>query len=129
MAKTALEMTKEQWRTYHTSAAMQRREALLQPQTQVRWEQAQRLARQAARRLREEFGARRVALFGSAVRLSSFTPWSDVDLAAWGLAPEHFYAAVAAVTSLSTEIAVDLVDSDQCPPALQRTIAREGVEL
>ncbi|MBN1359622.1 MAG: nucleotidyltransferase domain-containing protein [Sedimentisphaerales bacterium] len=129
MAKTALEMTKEQLAAYHTGAAVRRREVLLQPQTQARWEQAQRLARQAAQRLREEFGVRRVVLFGSALRRPSFTPWSDVDLAAWGLPPERFYAAVAAVTSLSTEIAVDLVDPDRCPAALRTVIEREGVEL
>lgn len=129
MAKTALEMTREQWRTYHTGVAVRRRELLLEPQTRARWEQAQRLAQEAARRLREEFGARRVVLFGSAVRRSSFTPWSDVDLAAWGLPPERFYAAVASVTSLSTEIAVDVVDPDRCPVTLQTIIEREGVEL
>lgn len=129
MAKTALEMTREQWQAYHTSAALRRREVLMQAQTQARWEQARRLAGEAARRLREEFAARRIVLFGSAVRPSSFTLWSDVDLAAWGIAPERFYAAVAAVTSLSTEIGVDLVDPDQCPPVLRAVIEREGVEL
>ena len=129
MAKTALDISKDQWRVYHPGAAMQRRRALTAHQTQARWEQAQHLARAAAQRLREEFGARRVVLFGSAVRPSSFTLWSDVDLAAWGIPPEHFYAAVAAVTSLSTEIAVDLVDPEHCPAALQTVIEREGVEL
>lgn len=129
MARTALDITGDQWRAYHTGAAMQRRQALTAHQTQTRWEQAQRLARAAAQRLREEFGARRVVLFGSAVRQSSFTLWSDVDLAAWGVPPERFYAAVAAVTSLSTEIAVDLIDPDQCPAPLQTVIEREGIEL
>jgi predicted nucleotidyltransferase len=84
-------------------------------------ESAQQLAREAARRLRDEFDAHRVVLFGSAARSSSFTLWSDVDLAAWGLAPERFYAAVAAVTGLSTDIAVDLVDPERCPPACRRS--------
>lgn len=100
MAKTALDITGDQWRAYHTGAAMRQRQVLTERQTQQRWEQAQRLAREAAQRLREEFGARCVVLFGSAVKQSSFTRWSDVDLAAWGISPERFYAAVAAVTSL-----------------------------
>ncbi len=129
MAKTALDIAGDQWRAYHTGAAMRQRQLATEGQTQPRWEQAQRLARQAAQRLREEFGARRVVLFGSAAQRSSFTRWSDVDLAAWGLTAERFYEAVAAVTSLSTEISVDLVDPEQCPPALRTVIEREGVEL
>jgi predicted nucleotidyltransferase len=129
MAKTALDMKPDEWRAYHPGAAMRRRQALTERQTQQRWELAQRLAREAARRLREEFGARRVVLFGSAVEPSSFTLWSDVDLAAWGVAPDCFYAAVGAVTGLSTEIAIDLVDPDQCPPTLRIVIERKGIEL
>jgi len=129
MAKTALDITPDQWRAYHTGAAMQQRHVLTASQTQQRWQQAQRLARAAAHRLREKFGARRVVLFGSAAERSLFTRWSDVDLAAWGIAPERFYAAVADVTSLSTEMAVDLLDPEICPTAMQTVIEREGMEV
>jgi uncharacterized protein len=129
MAKTALDLTGDQWLAYHTGAAMQQRQIATEQQTQPRWEQAQQLAREAAQRLREQFDARRVVLFGSAVERSSFTRWSDVDLAVWGVPPECFYGAVAAVTGLSTEITVDLVDPDECPPALRAVIEREGIEL
>jgi len=129
MAKTALDIARDQWRAYHTGAAVRQRQVTTERQTQQRWDQAQRLARQAAQRLREEFGARRVVLFGSAAQRSSFTRWSDVDLAVWGVAPECFYSAVAAVTGLSTEITVDLVDPDGCPTTLRTVIEREGIEL
>ena len=88
----------------------------------------ERLARQAAKIFYEEFGAVRVLLFGSAVRHASFTPWSDVDLAAWGIPPERFYAAVAAVSGLSADIKVDLVDPEDCCPALWANIAHGAVE-
>ncbi len=129
MAKTALDITGDEWRAYDMGAAVRRRQASVDHQAQERWEQAQELAREAARRLREQFGARRVLLFGSAVERSSFTRWSDVDLAVWGVPPERFYAAVAAVTSLSTDIPVDLVDTEQCSEDLKKTIEQEGVEL
>jgi predicted nucleotidyltransferase len=129
MAKTALDITGDEWLAYDMGAAVRRRQASVDPQAQERWRQAQQLARDAARCLREKFGARRVVLFGSGVERSSFTQWSDVDLAVWGVPPEQFYAAVAAVTSLSTEIAVDVVDPGQCPAALQTVIEREGIEL
>jgi uncharacterized protein len=72
---------------------------------------------------------RRVVLFGSAVDHSSFTRWSDVDLAVWGVPPARFYEAVAAVTSIHVDIPVDLVDAEQCSADLQEVIAREGVGL
>jgi predicted nucleotidyltransferase len=129
MAKTALDLTGDEWLAYDPGAAIRRRQASVDPQVQERWQQAQQLAREAAQQLREEFGARRVVLFGSAVEQSSFTRWSDVDLAVWGVPPERFYAAVAAVTGLSTDIPVDLVDAEQCSENLKKTIEQEGVEL
>ena len=60
---------------------------------------------------------------------SSFTRWSDVDIAVWGVPPERFYAAVAAVTGLHADIPVDLVDAEQCSEDLKEAIEREGVGL
>jgi len=129
MAKTALDITGDEWLAYDMGAAVRRRQASVDPQVQERWQQAQQLARDAAQRLHKDFGARRVVLFGSAVEQSLFTRWSDVDLAVWGVPPDQFYAAVAAVTSLRVEIPVDLVDAEQCSEDLKRAIEQEGVEL
>ena len=129
MAKTALDIAGDQWLAYDVGAAVRRRQASPDRQAQERWQQAQQLAREAAQRLRGEFGAQRVVLFGSAVERSLFTRWSDVDLAAWGIPPERFYAAGAAVTDLCADIPVDLVDGEQCSENLQEAIEREGVEL
>ncbi len=129
MAKTALDLTGDQWLAYDLGAALRRRQASVDHQAQERWQQAQQVARDAARQLHEGFSARRVVLFGSAVERSSFTRWSDVDLAVWGVPPERFYAAVAAVTSLHVDIPVDLVDAEQCSEDRKKTIEHEGVEL
>jgi len=129
MAKTALDLTGDEWRAYDAGAAARRRQASVAPETEERWQQAQQLARDAAQRLHQEFDARRVVLFGSAVDRSLFTEWSDVDLAVWGVPPEQFYAAVAAVTSLRVDIPVDVVDAEQCSEDLKKTIEQEGVEL
>jgi predicted nucleotidyltransferase len=129
MAKTALDITGDEWLAYDMGAAVRRRQASVDPQVQERWQQAQQLARDAAQRLREKFGAQRVVLFGSAVEQSLFTRWSDVDLAVWGVPPERFYAAVAAVTSLRVDIPTDLVDAEQCSEDLKKIIEQEGVEL
>jgi predicted nucleotidyltransferase len=94
-----------------------------------RWERAWDVARVAARLLRERLGATRVVVFGSLAHRSWFTPWSDIDLAAWGIAPDRYYRAVALVSGLSPEFEVDLVAVERCRPALRRVIESEGVEL
>jgi predicted nucleotidyltransferase len=129
MAKTALDITGDEWLAYDMGAAVRRRQASVDRQAQERWQQAQQLAGEAARRLRDQFGARRVVLFGSTVERSLFTRWSDVDLAVWGVPPERFYAAVAVVTGLRADIPVDLVDGEQCSEDLKEVIEREGVGL
>ncbi len=91
--------------------------------------QAWRLSRRAARLLRTRFGARRVIVFGSLTHADWFNLWSDIDLAAWGIPPERFYAAVAAVTGLSPHFKVDLVDPETCRPELRELIEHEGIEI
>lgn len=129
MAKTALELTPAEQLAYHPSRIIEQRQGASRRQTVERWQQAQLLAEHAARLLREQFGAKRVRLFGSAAQPTRFTIWSDVDLAVWGILPQRFYAAVAAVTGISAEIRVDLVDAEQCSPALRQAIEQDGAEL
>ena len=123
MGKTALDLTPEEWRAYRPS---------YKPGgTQVgeRRERAWRVARAAAKVLREQFGATRVVAFGSLAHHDEFTLWSDIDLAAWGISPGAFYRAVAVVTGISPEFKVDLVAPEDCPPTLRQVIEREGVAM
>ncbi len=87
------------------------------------------VARAAAALLREQFGARRVVLFGSATRDDTFWERSDIDLAVWGIPREDYFAAVARLQELSSEFSVDLVEGDHCKPALRDAIARDGEAL
>ncbi len=70
---------------------------------------AWRLARRVARMLRERYGARRVVLIGSLAR-GNFTLWSDIDLVAFGIPPERFFAAhgEARAAGLAAGIPVEL---------------------
>ena len=129
MAKTALELTPEEWRTYHPADVIARRKWDVDAQLDARWERTQRLAHSAATLLRDDFSATKVLLFGSLLHRSWFTPWSDIDLAVWGVPQERFFAAVAAVTALSQEFKIDLVDPEMCRPSLLDRITREGVEI
>lgn len=123
MGKTALELSEKEWQAYRPASR-----SVEEPDPD-RLNRAWSLARTAAGLLLERFGATRVVVFGSLAHDEWFTRWSDIDLAAWGISPEAFFRAVAAVTGLSTEFKIDLVDPQDCRPALRRAIEREGVAL
>ena len=123
MAKTALDLSDEQLRTYRPGRGLHE-----WPPSQRR-ERAWQVARAAARLLREDFGATRVVFFGSLAHGAWFGAWSDIDIAVWGIPPDQFYKAVAAVTGISSEFEVDLIDPDVCRSAVRESIEREGVEL
>ncbi|MBZ0169694.1 hypothetical protein MELA_01123 [Candidatus Methylomirabilis lanthanidiphila] len=123
MSRTALELTTEEWRAYRPIQKPS------EPQAEERFGQAWEIACRAARLLRERFGATRVVIFGSLAHRTRFHPWSDIDLAAWGIPAAQFYRAVAAVTGLTPDFEVSLVDPEGCRPAVQESIEREGVDL
>ena len=79
--------------------------------------------------MRKHYGAIQVIAFGSLAYRPSFTPWSDIDLAALGIPDNEFFRAVAAVTGLSAEFEVDLVDMKTCSTTLRQRIEEEGIEV
>jgi predicted nucleotidyltransferase len=123
MGRTALDLNREEWQAYRPGTKAD------QDQPRERWERAWSVACAAAEVLREQFGATRVVAFGSLTRRDWFTPWSDIDLAAWGIPPGAFYRAVAMVTGISPEFKLDLVAPEDCQPSLRHVIEREGVAL
>lgn len=124
---TAREVTPEEMALYQATA--RRRWEQEQRELAQRQERAWELARQAATLLRERFDATRVVVFGSLVHQDCFTPWSDIDLAAWGIRPKDTFRAIGAVMDIDREIEINLVDVATCRPSLLTTIEREGVEL
>ncbi len=123
MVRTALDLTPEEFAQFRVSRDWEEAEL------EARWTEGHEVAREAARILRERFAATRVVLFGSLANRSCFTPWSDVDLAAWGIPADQFYRAVAAVTGLTPSYEVDLVDGESCRVGLRQAIEGEGIEL
>jgi len=123
MGKTALDLTREEWRAYRPDSRAG------QAQSHERWTRAWSVAQAAAEVLRAQFGATRVVAFGSLAHRDGFTFWSDIDLAAWGIPAEAFYRAVAVVTGISSEFKLDLVASEDCKLSLQQAIEREGIAL
>ena len=124
---TAHDITPEQMAAYKEGA--RRRQARERQALRERERRAWELAREAADVLRQQFGAVRVVVFGSLIHPGSFTPWSDVDIAAWGLRPEDTFRAIGAVMDLASDIPLNLVDVGACRAAVLRVIEQEGVPL
>ncbi len=123
MARTTLNLTVEELSSYHPEQASDT------PQASEKWEQAWEVARTVAHLLRIQFGARRIVTFGSLVHRAWFTPWSDIDIAVWGIPAHQFYQAVAAATGISPDFEVDVVDAEDCSMSLRQIIESEGIEL
>ncbi len=87
------------------------------------------VARQAASLLRKEFDAKNVVLVGSLAIRENFTLWSDIDLAVFGVPADRFYAAVAAITGISANFKIDLIDAETCKVSLRDAIDRDGIAL
>ncbi len=124
---TALDLTPQEIAVYR--AAAQRRHEQEQQGLAAREQRAWELARQAAALLREQFGVGRVVVFGSLVHKGCFTPWSDVDIAAWGIRPQDTFRAIGVVMDIDAEIELNLVDVGTCSAALLAAIERKGIEL
>ena len=125
MSPTALELTPVEWKRYDPVGALRQRAAAERAELTARRRRAWRTARRAGR-LYAEYGAEKVLLFGSLARSGSFTRWSDIDLAAWGIPAERYFGAVAAVSGLSAEFKIDLVDPAGCSPELRQVIEAQG---
>lgn len=80
-----------------------------------------------ANELKERFKASKVLLFGS-VTSTDFSEWSDIDLAVWGIATRDYFRAVAYASGYSSIFKIDLVDAEDCQPALLQHIIRYGIE-
>jgi predicted nucleotidyltransferase len=86
---------------------------------------ARRDAESVARLLVEEFGARRVWLFGSLATGRGFRRSSDIDLAVEGLDPRQLFRAVGRALQISS-FPVDIKPFDELPKEWQRKILAEG---
>lgn len=77
--------------------------------------------------LRQQFGVRRIILFGSLTG-QRFAPGSDIDLAVEGLAKADLFTALAQVNALS-RFHVDLKPLDELEPRFRHKVLATGEEL
>ncbi|MDJ0657979.1 MAG: nucleotidyltransferase domain-containing protein [Crocosphaera sp.] len=106
-------------------AQSQRRELLasMKQRQQQGWE----IARNSAEILKKQFGVKRVVLFGSMLNVEDLSPYSDIDLAVWGLSPNTIFKAGAAIEK-GHEFPIDLVEAEKAKLYIRQAIDR-GVEL
>ena len=96
-------------------------EALLQRA----WHTAHRIAAM----LYEEFGATQVAVFGSLVEPESFSKWSDIDIAIWGIPNDKYFRAVSAAVNISRLFKVDLVDFENSKELFREKIQSQLIPI
>ncbi len=129
MSMTALDLSPEALKKYRPLDAIKKRRAKFSTEIANRRRRAMSVARNAAKLLKTEFGAKEVILFGSLARRGSFSLYSDVDLAVRGIAPDKFYAAVSAMMDVSGDFKIDLVEPEDCSPAMLKNIEKDGKSL
>ena len=129
MSPTALDLSAHALKEYRPLDAIRRRKIAANADLSKRRRRATLMARKAAELLRCEFGAKKVILFGSLARHGSFTLFSDIDIAARGIPPTRFFEAVGAVTGISAEFKMDLIDLETCPSSMRENIEKDGKVL
>ena len=92
-------------------------EALLQRA----WQTAHRIAAT----LYEDFSATQVAVFGSLAEPESFSKWSDIDIAIWGIPNDKYFRASSVASDISGLFKVDLVDFESCKGVFRERIQRQ----
>jgi predicted nucleotidyltransferase len=127
MTTPVMDITPEKIALYRASALRRQEGERVEMASQKKhaWE----AARRAAQLLKDRFQVKRVVVFGSLIHEGSFTRWSDVDLAAWGIPTEQTFQAIGAVLDLDAAIEINLVDVNACKPSLLEVIRREGVDI
>lgn len=127
---TALELTREGWKSYLEGA--RRRLVVTELTIAEKRELSQLLRRvqKAAEVLKNQFGARRVLLFGSLAQPFWFKEDSDVDLAVEGLkSGKDYWEAWQMVEEIIGDRLVDFIEIEAAGQSLRQAIQRYGAEL
>ena len=113
-----LNLSPAQLKRYIISAQERDRDRLVKLEERRR--SALTLANQAANRLKKEFGATQVILFGSLLT-ETFHETSDIDLAVIGLPEEKYFQAVGRLLNLGN---FDLVEVQNARPEIAEAISQ-----
>ena len=111
-------------------AAWRERLARRQSEKQAWAQHLREVAHACARRLVQDFGARKVYLFGSLLEQDLVHGRSDIDLAVEGLEGKLYFKALRDLwTLLPPGVELDLVLLEQARPGLAGRVRTEGILL
>jgi len=103
----------------------QRRQRLANERRETAW----LIAHQAAKLLKEQFGATQVIVYGSLAHGHWFRLESDIDLAAKDIPPALFWRAWSALDHIDPAFEINLIALETATDSLRSTIESEGVDL
>jgi predicted nucleotidyltransferase len=118
------DLTQEKLAVYRATA--QKRAHQKEKQRLLHLAHAQNVAQRAAAYLRERYGVRHVAVFGSLVDQRLFHMHSDIDLAVWELDERHYYRAIGELQAIDPAFAIDLIRVEDAPVSLRAVIEMTG---
>lgn len=124
--RTAKNLSPEEIRRYrarhqHSSKI----ERLGEPLLQRAWQTAHRVAGM----LYEDFGATQVAVFGSLAEKDSFSKWSDIDIAVWGIPAENYLRALSEAENVSRLFKVDLIEFENCSGLFRDRVSSQAIRI
>ena len=96
-------------------------EALLQ--------RAWQTAHWVATMLYRDFGAAQVAVFGSLAEPETFSKWSDIDIAVWGIPNDKYFRASSIASDISGLFKIDLVDFESCKGLFRERIQSQLIPI
>ena len=89
------------------------------------WETAHRLATV----LYQDFGATKVAVFGSLTEYGRFTKESDIDIAVWGLSNAQCRDAHSEITNLCREFKIDLINFEESTGHFRNRVQHQAISI
>ena len=89
------------------------------------WETAHRLATVLYR----DFGATKVAVFGSLTEYGRFTKESDIDIAVWGLSDVQCRDAHSEITNLCREFNIDLINFEESTGHFRNRVQHQAIPI
>ncbi|RKU37304.1 hypothetical protein C6495_02115 [Candidatus Poribacteria bacterium] len=84
-------------------------------------------AHQIAAMLYQDFGATRVAVFGSLAEKHWFTPQSDIDIVAWGMPKDNYWDAYGKVVYFDAAFHIDFVSFEKTQGLFRERVRSQAV--
>ncbi len=123
---TTKDITQEELRGFHVNSKNnQQNRKVNEELIQRAWHTAHLIAAM----LYEEFGATKVAIFGSLAEQGWFSKWSDIDVAVWGIPNENYLRASSKASNISGLFKVDLVDFESSNGLIRERIQNQLIPI